>query len=117
NLPLQPPLVEAVPPTPADYLFRTANYHGGTMGEVDAVCLGNTANALVETGLTSLAQEALAKVKNTPKPSKLPKEPTPKLGKTMPKPSETMSNLSTTTLKLGATTNLSPGNWILLYKG
>ncbi|POW00430.1 hypothetical protein PSTT_13148, partial [Puccinia striiformis] len=60
---------------------------------------------------------ALAKVKNTPKPSKLPKEPTPKLGKTMPKPSETMSNLSTTTLKLGATTNLSPGNWILLYKG
>ncbi|POW08050.1 hypothetical protein PSTT_07803 [Puccinia striiformis] len=63
NLPLQPPLVEAVPPTladvarRADYLFKTANYYGGAMGEVDAVPLGNAANALVETSLTSLARE------------------------------------------------------------
>ncbi|KAI7939176.1 hypothetical protein MJO28_014755 [Puccinia striiformis f. sp. tritici] len=63
NLPLQPPLVEAVPPTladvarRADYLFKTVNYYGGAMGEVDAVPLGNAANALVETSLTSLARE------------------------------------------------------------
>ncbi|KAI9609986.1 hypothetical protein H4Q26_006978 [Puccinia striiformis f. sp. tritici PST-130] len=52
-VPPPPPSVKQIKPNSHDSLPPT----GGTMGEVDAVCLGNTANALVETGLTSLAQE------------------------------------------------------------
>ncbi|POW09099.1 hypothetical protein PSTT_07028, partial [Puccinia striiformis] len=136
---IQPLLAGAEPPIladvaqKADYLFTTANYYGGAMGEVADLWLGNAANTLVETSLTLLAPEGMAHgrphccqswppcnpdlsnpsnkfkpkpIKTTPKPSKLSKESPPKLGKTMPKPSKTVSKLSTTTPKLSATTNL-----------
>ncbi|KAI9631223.1 hypothetical protein KEM48_013152 [Puccinia striiformis f. sp. tritici PST-130] len=132
----EPPILADVAQK-ADYLFTTANYYGGAMGEVADLWLGNAANTLVETSLTLLAPEGMAHgrphycqswppcnpdlsnpsnkfkpkpIKTTPKPSKLSKESPPKLGKTMPKPSKTISKLSTTTPKLSATTNLSPGN-------
>ncbi|KAI7954264.1 hypothetical protein MJO28_006811, partial [Puccinia striiformis f. sp. tritici] len=62
---IQPLLAGAEPPIladvaqKADYLFTTANYYGGAMGEVADLWLGNAANTLVETSLTLLAPEGM----------------------------------------------------------